>query len=76
MKPEIKAWIEKITERAAIMFEAEEHDTKLLRGMFYCSQVGWDVKKIKKMVGFLKEYGLAEEDIQDIRNAYSMWRTK
>ena len=73
MKPEIRAWIEKITERAAIQFEGVGGHC-IWRGMYYCSLVKWDLDRLTKLAGYLKEYGEPEHLIDEMREAYLKWK--
>ena len=75
MKPEIKAWLEKVTERAAIITQDDDSPVNVLRGTYYCSLVNWDIDKIKELAEHLRAYGETEDTIEDMRAAWRMWKT-
>ena len=72
MDKNIKAWLEKVTERAAIKFEGVDEPCTL-RGMFYCSQVGWHEDKVRKLCELLLITGESLTTIEEICSSYRMW---
>ena len=72
MDKNIKIWLEKVTERAAIKFEGVEEPCSL-RGMWYCSQVGWSDEKVRKLCELLLITGESLTTIEEICSSYRMW---
>ena len=72
MDKNIKAWREKVTEKAAIKF-ADMEEPCSLRGMFYCSQVGWQEDKVRKLCELLLITGESMTTIEEICSSYRTW---
>lgn len=75
MNDKQRAFIERITERAYIVFQGDlNKDQRIFMGMFFLQQVKYDIEKIKSLTKAMIEYGVSEDTIECMREAYKAWR--